>query len=198
MICSLLNDGLALPTKAQQDEQWRAIPGYEGLYEASDAGRVRTVEGKTTSNARYAERHWKQRILRQKWQKRGRGHGKDARVTLWRDGQPHTELVARMVARAWCAGYAEDMTVNHIDGNPENNRADNLEWLTLADNVRSAFADGLIHTCKAVELIDGTGRVIRFRSMADAGRYLGKNTGYVSNLLKRGGVACGEYTVRMA
>lgn len=45
-------------------------------------------------------------------------------------------LVARLVAMAWCDGYSPSMTVNHIDGDYRNNAAANLEWLTLADNIR--------------------------------------------------------------
>lgn len=44
-------------------EKWRDIPGYEALYQASTEGRIRTCEGKTTRNARFAKRVWKQRIL---------------------------------------------------------------------------------------------------------------------------------------
>nr|DAL08116.1 MAG TPA: homing endonuclease [Caudoviricetes sp.] len=125
-------------------EQWKDIPGYEGLYEASNTGEIRTKLGKTTSSARSSKRVWKQRILKQKHQKRIRcaaGYT-DARVTLWKDGEEKTMLVSRLVAMAWIPGYSKNLTVNHIDGNPMNNNASNLEWCTRAENIRKGFANG--------------------------------------------------------
>jgi hypothetical protein len=124
-------------------EQWKAIPGYEGLYEASTLGQIRTVEGKITSNARYPRRVWKQRILKLKYELRKSGQHKDARVCLWKDGKEKTFLVSRLVAMTWCRGYAEGLTVNHKDGNPMNNYYENLEWITLADNIKHAMKNGL-------------------------------------------------------
>ena len=44
-------------------ETWKDIPGYEGIYEVSDKGRVRTAENKTTHSVLRGERKWKQRVL---------------------------------------------------------------------------------------------------------------------------------------
>jgi hypothetical protein len=76
------------------------------------------------------------------------------------------------------------MTVNHIDGNSENNSADNLEWVTLRENIQKGFADGLFPdtSCIMIEK-DGTER--KFRSYAEASLFLGKSRGYVSGVLKR-------------
>lgn len=167
-------------------EKWRDIPGYETLYQASTEGRIRTCEGKTTRSARFEKRIWKQRIMRQKYQKRKNGPGKDARVCLWKDGNERTHLVSRLVASAWCDGYSEGLTVNHIDGNPQNNRADNLEWVTIGENVRKAFEDGLIRTAKKCTLVTENGDEFTYRSMAEASRSIGRHTGYISGLIKKG------------
>ena len=53
-----------------ENEIWKDVVGYENLYEVSNYGRIRTHENKTTSSARFKERHWKQRILKQKFQKK--------------------------------------------------------------------------------------------------------------------------------
>ena len=128
---SLLIDGLCLPHKRQKKmEEWKDIPGYEGLYQASNFGNIRTHADKVTSSARFKIRHWKQRIMKQKFQARPNGK-KDARVCLWKEGKEKTFLVSRLVAMTWCDGYLPGLTVNHIDGNPKNNCADNLEWTTL-------------------------------------------------------------------
>lgn len=64
-------------------EIWKDIPGYENLYEASNLGRVRTCEGKITSNARYPIRKWKSRIMKFKTSTNKYGR-KDYRVSLWK------------------------------------------------------------------------------------------------------------------
>lgn len=179
-------------------EKWRDIPGYEGLYQASNLGQIRTCEGKITQNARCSKRVWKQRILKQKVQERKNGR-KDARVSLWRDGVCKTCLVARLVAMAWVDGWGEKMTVNHIDGNPMNNACTNLEWLPLGDNIRHGFSHGLYTAQKPVALANETG-VVKFGSNAEASRFLGRSTGYLSNQIKRGKfeASCasgGKYTV---
>lgn len=167
-------------------EEWKAIPDYEGLYEASNYGQIRTAMGKTTSSRRFAKRVWKQRILKQKYRKRRYGGG-DFRVELWRGNTSHTYLVARLVALTWCDGYMEGMTVNHIDGNPKNNRADNLEWVSIGDNIRHGFDAGLYSMQKKTHLISTTNETCyQFRSMSQASKWLGKSAGYISNIICRG------------
>jgi len=166
-------------------EQWRDIPGYEGIYEASTDGRIRSADGKITSNSRYSVRHWKQRIIKQKHQARSTGKT-DARVCLWKDGKEKTHLVSRLIAMSWCEGYEDGMTVNHIDGNPENNRADNLEWITLKENIQKGFEDGLYTGMKPCVLIAEDGSEIKFPSLSAASRYLGRSKGYASEAVKDG------------
>ena len=165
-------------------EKWRQIPGFEGLYEASFDGQIRTVEGKTTYSVRHGERHWKQRILKQHYcQRKGRKNA-DARVTLWKDKRPMYYLVSRLIAMAWCNGYSPELTVNHIDGNPKNNCANNLEWITRAENIRDAQRNGVYAaTQESVVLVDKGGKEYAFQSMAEASRFLGKNSGYISGIL---------------
>lgn len=167
-------------------EQWRFIPGYEGLYEASTDGRIRSAEGKITSNARYDVRHWNQRIMKQKYQKRNNGKNVDAKVCLWKNGVEKTFLVSRLVAMTWCDGYKEGLTVNHKDGNPLNNSADNLEWLDIKANIVHGFENDLFTTQTKCGLTSEDGDTTHFRSMSEASRFLGRSVGYVSNHNKRG------------
>lgn len=164
------------------EEIWKDIPNYEGIYQASTFGNIRTVEGKTTYSVRHGERHWKSRILKG----RGDNHITGKRVSLWKDKKCKDWLVARLVAITFLGEPKEKLTVNHIDGNRLNNRIENLEWLTLGDNIRHGFNTGL-YPQKQVTLFKNGKKFKTFRSMAECSRFLGKNTAYVSNVLKRKG-----------
>lgn len=176
-------------------EIWKDIPGYEGIYQASTFGNIRTVEGKTTSNKRYPVRRWKSRVLK------GRGDNPKTgkRVNLWKDGKPKDWLVARLVAITFLGNPPEGFTINHKDGNRLNNNLDNLEWLSLADNIKHGFANGLYPT-KAVKLVSLTQpEVFIFPSMSCCDRFLERCKGYTSEAIKKdrflyggdGNVYCG-------
>jgi hypothetical protein len=166
------------------DILWKDIPGFEGIYQASNTGSIRTKPGKVTSNRRYAHREWKTRVLKAKYPKNRKR--KDARVTLWKDGKESDHLVSRLVAMAWVDGYAPGLTVNHIDGNPENNTIENLEWLSLGDNVRKGYETGLFDKCQKKITLIGESDCASFASMAQASRFLGRNNGYIHNCIKVG------------
>jgi hypothetical protein len=165
------------------EEQWKDIPGYEGVYQASTHGAIRTVEGKTTSNRRYKTRRWKSRILK------GRGDNPRTgkRVSLWKDGKHKDWLVARLVALTFLGYPPEGFTVNHKDGNRLNNTVENLEWLSNGDNIRHGFETGLYSTQKSISVSCGDFSY-SFRSYSELDRFLNRKIGYTSGVLKRGGV----------
>jgi hypothetical protein len=174
-------------------ELWKDIPGYEGLYQASNQGRVRTHPDKVTQSARFPERHWKVRILKS----RGNSYQTGKRASLWKDGKCREWLQARLIAMTWCDGFSEELTVNHIDGNRMNNHPSNLEWVTLKENIRHGFRTGLFRKNQIkVSLTDIlTGSVHSFDSMSEASRFLGKNNKYVFLCHKRKSKAAGIYIV---
>lgn len=163
-------------------ETWKDIEGYPG-YQVSDLGRVRT-HNKVTSNKRYDKRLWKDRILKNKVSKKDNC----SRVSLWKNGVEKDHLVHRLEAVAFLGEPSDkDMTVNHKDGNRQNNSVDNLEWLSRADNIRHGFATGLYkRTHKPCALIDSCGCVTEFPSLAAAGRYINRDSQYLSTRTKRG------------
>ena len=176
-------------TYCKDGEIWKEIPGFEKLYEASNLGRIRSVDGKITYTERHGARKWKGRILKNKTKI---PHNSGFRVSLWKDGEEKTWLSHRLVAMAFLGipkdieikGTGQRMTVNHKDGNRLNNRIENLEWLTLEDNIKHAFKNDLMSTCKKVVLIIDSKRK-EFRSMSEAGKYLGRSDSYISNCIKR-------------
>ena len=160
--------------------RWKSIPGYEDIYEASEDGRIRTAEGKTTYTEIRGTRHWKQRELRQKYYNSG------YMVTLYKNGTPKKCLVARLIATTFIEDLLDsDMTVNHKDGSRRNNHVENLEWTTRADNIRHGFNTGLYKTIQNKIVLDDYVTSRQFESMAAASRYLGKSVGYVSNAIKK-------------
>lgn len=172
--------------RSDMEVLWKDIPGYEGLYQASTDGQIRTVDGKITSNSLHPIRVWKQRIMKQKYGKRKNGL-MDAKICLWKNGKEKTFLVSRLVAMTWVDGYKEWLTVNHKDGNPLNNNMDNLEWVSLADNIRHGFASGLYkNSQKKCTLIDSGGNEYCFDSNANADRFLGRKHGYINNCIAKG------------
>lgn len=159
-------------------EEWKDILGYDG-YQVSNLGNVRTFN-KVSHTDRHGERHWKNRILKQKVAK-----DKSHRVDLWNSRGHKTFLVHRLVASAFLSPPpSENYTVNHIDGNRSNNILSNLEWLTLADNIKYGFEHNQ-YPQKRCYLIHDKDNKFCFRSLAEASRFLGRNNNYVSGRLKR-------------
>jgi len=108
------------------EEVWKPIEGYEGLYEVSNLGRVRST--KFRNNKTEFDRI---RIL--KANDNGRGY---PAVTLSIHGKTKTYCVHRLVALAFIPNPQNLPDVDHIDHNRNNNVVTNLQWLTKGDNVR--------------------------------------------------------------
>lgn len=145
-------------------------------------GRIRTTEGKTTYTKLHGERKWKQRILKPKGRKDFNVCG--YRVSLWKNGKHKDFLVARLVCTTWHENLIDTkMTVNHKDGNRLNNHIDNLEWLSLGDNIRHGFENGLYKQDKIVLVCVATGQKFEFRSQSEASKFLKRNHGYINYLI---------------
>lgn len=164
----------------EQKEMWKDIPNYEGIYQASTFGKIRTCEGKTTYTKRHGIRHWKQRILKPKGETYKTGY----RVTLWKEGKSKDWLVARLIATTFLG--ESDLTVNHIDGNRFNNHIDNLEWCSKAENIRKGFETGLYSTAKKILIINKiTNEKCIYRSLAMGSKFICKNEKYLSYAIKK-------------
>lgn len=157
-------------------EVWKDIPGFEGIYQASDCGQIRSIDGKCTYTEHHGTRHWKGRILKMK------GHASTGgyRVTLWKDGKPQGWLVHRLVALAFLGIPKEGMTVNHIDGDRSNNRVENIEWLTLEDNIKHGHANGLYKSTRQPVSLEREGERYDFLSLSEVDRFLQRCAGYTS------------------
>ena len=105
-------------------EEWRPVVGYEGLYEVSNTGRVRSVDKYDSMN-----RFLRGRILRLFTD--GLGY---LRAQLYSNSKRKSFLVHRLVAQAFIPNPDNLPQVNHRDENPGNNNVDNLEWCDRSYN----------------------------------------------------------------
>lgn len=164
------------------DEYWKDIPGYENIYQASNFGRIRSKEGKTTFTKRHGIRRWHQRILKPKVDKQGY-----KRVELWKNGEHKTITVHRLVAITFLDNPNNKPLINHKDCNPSNNYIGNIEWSTYRENLLHAYENKLNQEPIGTILIDKkTGEKLSFISMSEASRFLNRSNGYISGVLSRG------------
>lgn len=118
-------------------EEWRWVPGFEGLYEVSDLGYVRSV-GRLVVDSRGIARWFRGRELRNTRE----GNPGYVKLSLYRDGVRHVTRLHVLVAAAFLGERPRGAHVAHNDGNPCNNRADNLRYATAAANLRDRSAHG--------------------------------------------------------
>lgn len=162
-------------------EKWIPIKGWEDKYAVSDAGNVKNlISGKII--AQYSN---------------GVGYKK---VHLWRDGLGDTKVyVHRLVAHAFLQYRGANMEVNHKDGNPANNSADNLEWVTSSENTKHAVYRGSLcawgNKAKPIEAYNiTTGTTVRFATISEAERALGSR--HITDVLKGKRKQCKGYSFR--
>ena len=117
------------------EEIWKDIPGYEGKYQASNMGRIKSL-GRYVRTAR-GQRYVKEKILKQHIRDVG-GH---LGVSLGKD--THNIGVHRAVAMAFLGlPENEDLYVLHCNGDPTNNRPENLRYGTQKENILDVFYQG--------------------------------------------------------
>ena len=112
----------------ESEEIWKAVEGYNGKYEVSNFGRVRSLP-RIFLDAKGRTQNFKGCILKQSQRKNGY-----MVVTFYESGKWHQMMIHRLVAGAFIPNPNNFPVINHKDEDKTNNRADNLEWCTSQYN----------------------------------------------------------------
>lgn len=113
----------------QEEEVWKDIEGFEGLYQVSNLGRIKSL---------------KKNLIR-KISDNGNGY---KNVSLYKD-KNHIYYIHRLVAITFIDNPENKPCVNHLDHDKSNNRVDNLEWCTYSENTQDGISKGKINNGRA-------------------------------------------------
>lgn len=159
--------------RAGNAETWAPVVGYEGLYEVSDLGRVRSVDRSVLGSRRRAERRAYGIEIKRHARKDGY-----LMVQLWKGGVHSLKLVHRLVAETFLDNPRGVTDVNHRDGDKANNSAENLEWCSRSENVKHAYKNGLNRGAPKKKVFCSNGSV--YESTKEAARQTGLASGNIS------------------
>ena len=156
-----------------KNEEWRDVVGYEGLYQVSDQGRVKSLERKNCLGRTVKERILKSRTNRYGYME----------VNLCAGGKRKVFAVHRLVCQAFHENLDNKPQVNHLNEDKKDNRACNLEWCTCKENnnhgtrnVRMAKAQS-----KQVGQFTREGKLIKiWPSLSEVKRQLGFSQSHIS------------------
>lgn len=124
----------------REKEIWKDIPEYKGMYQASNLGRIRSLDRKITQLANGGKTKFtymkKGRILAQ-----GIQNGGYPIVSISVNAKRKICTVHRLVASAFIDNPNNYREVNHKDGNKSNNSIENLEWVKHSDNIKHSYRE---------------------------------------------------------
>lgn len=157
------------------NEKWNDIKGFEGYYQVSNTGRVKSLDRDVKCTSKLGNEfisHKEGRIL--KPTPNGNGY---LSVVLAKDGETRTSPIHRLVAEAFLENPNNYNTVHHKNGNHQDNRAENLIWMEGEEHNRiHGFAPKTVYVyTKDLQLL------LTFNSTKEAARELGISQGNIVN-----------------
>lgn len=166
------------------NEIWKDVVGYEGLYQVSNLGRVKSLP-KYDRLGRFHPEKIKSQV--------DNGNGYIV-VNLKHNGKQKMRTVHSLVAEAFIPNPNNYSEINHIDGNKSNNELQNLEFCTRSFNVIHAIKLGLHSNFGERKVLCVETGVI-FNSITSAEQWVGVKGSRISNVCqqKRGAKTCGGY-----
>lgn len=115
-----------------EEEIWKDIKGYEGLYQISNLGNVKSLK-RITTGKKYGKHNLKEKIL--KFIKSGKYYS----VHLCKNGKRQATYVHRLVGIAFLENENNYLDINHKDGDTKNNNVENLEWCNRSYNIKHSY-----------------------------------------------------------
>lgn len=158
-------------------EIWRDVRDFEGFYQVSNLGRVRSLDRLGDNGRLYKG------VIKSAGDN-GRGY---LQVNLKVKGKQKSVYVHRLVAEAFIPNPENKPEVNHCDGDKTNCFEDNLEWTTHIENVRHAFDNGLNANAGApqkVYVFDGDHTIV-YKSLKQFGNSIGKSDTWCGKRLEK-------------
>ena len=162
------------------EEVWRDVKGYEGLYQVSNMGRVKSLGRKDRFG----------RVIKERILEPAVTHNGYLRVGLHVDGKRKMLRVHRLVCEAFHENPDNKSEVNHVNENKTDNRACNLEWSTRTENCNHGSRNERVAKAlsKPIGQFSLDGKLIKvWQSACEARRQTGFDQGYV------GAVARGKF-----
>ena len=158
----------------KNNEIWKDTKGYEGLYQVSNMGRVKSLERTVT------RKNGRKQIIRERILKPTTATNGYLRVKLCNgSGKGKGFFVHRLVCEAFHENPKNKPCVNHIDENKVNNTASNLEWCTYSENNKHGTRTA--RTCKSVGQYTPNGELVKiWQSTHEVERQLGFANGKIS------------------
>lgn len=169
-------------------EIWKPVSGYEGLYEVSGCGKVKSLL------------HNQEKILKPNFQEKGY-----LSVELYKEKKRKRFLIHRIVAEAFIPNIENKPQVNHIDENKSNNSVENLEWVTEKQNINHgtrtkrqiehtdyttqkrkeiAYANSQKACIPVIQFNKNGNKIKEFNSASSAKRVLNINASHISETCK--------------
>lgn len=143
------------------EEIWKDVPGFEGLYQASTLGRVKSLDRMVNTGAKNITKCKKTgKILKNKIDNRGRAH-----ITLSKEGKRFFFQTGNIIAITFIPNPENKPKIMHIDGNKLNNTLENIKWATNKEIVEHTWT----RFDRNIVIFEGK----KFNTQAAAARYYG-------------------------
>ena len=148
-------------------EEWKDIKGFEGWYQVSNLGQVRSVERQINNNGTLQT--YKSHILKQSITNKGYYY-----VVLYKNSKGYHKNIHRLIAEHFIDNLNNLPCVNHIDGDKKNNSLSNLEWCSHQYNIQHTYKNHLVdHSSQQKKVLDRVSGII-YPSIEEAARQTGK------------------------